>query len=177
MDILIQDLLLFSTVSKESLELGPVILADLVKEILSSHQEEFTSRKALCTVEIDSGHAVHAHRATLRQVVWNLLANAAKFVAPGTPPRIVITSQPVEGAIRLTIVDNGIGIAPEYQEQIFKIFERIHPEKYEGSGMGLAIVRQAVERMEGRLGVTSEPGKGSSFWIELPKEKPEREAA
>ena len=64
---------------------------------------------------------------------------------------------------------NGIGIAPEHQERIFRIFERLNGSTYTGTGIGLSIVRKGVERMNGRVGVTSAPGQGSRFWIELPK--------
>jgi signal transduction histidine kinase len=66
--------------------------------------------------------------------------------------------------------DNGIGIAPEYQERIFRIFERLHgPDTYAGTGVGLSIVRKGVERMGGQVGVESAPDQGSTFWVELRK--------
>ena len=74
--------------------------------------------------------------------------------------------------VRLEVADNGIGIEPVFQEKIFKVFERLHStEAYPGTGIGLAIVRKGVERMNGRVGVISELGQGSCFWIELPKTK------
>ncbi len=67
------------------------------------------------------------------------------------------------------IEDNGIGIAPEHRDRVFQMFGRIHPDhKYEGTGIGLAIVKKAAERMSGKVGFESTPGKGSTFWIELP---------
>jgi signal transduction histidine kinase len=71
--------------------------------------------------------------------------------------------------VRLWIEDNGIGIAPEYQERIFRMFERLHAAgEYPGTGIGLAIVRKGTERMGGRVGVKSVPGTGCRFWLELP---------
>jgi signal transduction histidine kinase len=70
--------------------------------------------------------------------------------------------------VRLWVEDNGIGIAPEHQERIFGLFERLHgQQEYEGTGIGLAVVRKAIERMGGRVGVISRPGEGSRFWIQL----------
>ena len=112
---------------------------------------------------------VTGHRATLIQVVANLLGNAFKFVAPGVAPRVRVRAEAREGSVRLWVEDNGIGIPPEHHERIFRVFERLHGiEAYPGTGVGLAIVRRAVARMGGRVGLESAPGRGSAFWIELP---------
>ncbi|MFN3484690.1 MAG: sensor histidine kinase, partial [Planctomycetota bacterium] len=72
------------------------------------------------------------------------------------------------------VEDTGIGVPREYWERIFRLFERLHTtQEYPGTGVGLAIVQKAVERMGGRVGVESEPGKGSRFWIELPAARAE----
>jgi signal transduction histidine kinase len=106
---------------------------------------------------------------SLTQCLTNLVGNAVKFVAPGTIPWVRICSQAQEGNGRLWIEDNGIGIQLDNNTRLFETFQRM-PEarSYDGEGVGLAIVRRAVERMGGRVGVESEPGKGSRFWIELP---------
>jgi signal transduction histidine kinase len=105
----------------------------------------------------------------LSQVVSNLLNNAVKFVAPGVKPEVLIRCQRNEGHVRLWFDDNGVGIKPEHQGRLFGMFERLHPEgKYEGTGIGLAIVRKATERMGGRVGVVSDGVHGSHFWVELP---------
>jgi signal transduction histidine kinase len=75
--------------------------------------------------------------------------------------------------VRIWVEDNGIGIPVEAQEKIFVMFYRLHREsEYSGTGIGLTIVREAIKRMGGRVGLESEPGKGSRFWIELPKGMP-----
>ena len=95
------------------------------------------------------------------------------FVPPGRKPRVVVRSERAGEYIRIWVEDNGIGIKPEYHEKVFELFQRLHaPDKYSGTGVGLAIVKKAVERMGGTVGFESEPGRGSRFWIELqPAEK------
>ena len=91
-----------------------------------------------------------------------------KFVPKGRFPSIRIWTEPRRGCVRLWIEDNGIGIPKESQDRIFGMFQRASTEaQYEGTGIGLAIVRKAIERMGGQTGVESEVGKGSRFWIEL----------
>ena len=74
-----------------------------------------------------------------------------------------------EACVRIWVEDNGIGIAPEHQDQVFRLFNRLHGEKYPGTGIGLAIVEKGIERMGGQLGVESTPGQGSKLWFELRK--------
>ncbi|HZP61210.1 MAG TPA: ATP-binding protein, partial [Opitutaceae bacterium] len=114
--------------------------------------------------------AVLANEASLTQVVSNLLTNAVKFVAPGTTAHVRVHADEIEGDVRLWIDDNGIGIDPRDHERIWKIFTRIRRAKdYEGTGIGLAIVRKAAERMNRTLGVESQLGQGSRFWLRLCK--------
>jgi signal transduction histidine kinase len=97
------------------------------------------------------------------------LSNALKFVAPGVQPCICFGSEGHDSIIRLWVDDNGIGVPPDQQERIFRVFERLHGPRYAGTGIGLSIVRKGVERMGGHVGLESTPGKGSRFWIELPR--------
>jgi signal transduction histidine kinase len=102
------------------------------------------------------------------QVLINLLSNAVKFVESGKQPQVRIYARGTGEFVRLWVEDNGIGIPNQQQAQIFGVFERLHGEEtYPGTGMGLAIVRKAVERMSGTLGVESQVGLGSRFWISL----------
>ncbi len=111
---------------------------------------------------------VQANVSALTQVFSNLMDNAVKFVEKGKSAEVVIRGEESDGWVRLWFEDNGIGIAPSARERIFEMFQRLHPVSlYDGTGMGLAIVRRAVQRMGGRVGVESAPGHGSRFWVEL----------
>jgi len=171
MDTLIRDLLSYSRLSRAALHLQPVSLASVVADVLTQLEGELRKREAQVTVEEPLPQVV-GHYATLIQVVGNLLTNAVKFVRPEIQPQVRVWAEEREEWIRLWVEDNGIGIAPEHQERIFRVFERLHGiEAYPGTGIGLAIVRKGVERMGGRVGVESEPNRGSRFWVELPKVK------
>ena len=85
-------------------------------------------------------------------------------------------AQAHNASVRLSVTDKGIGIAPQHRDRIWQVFERLHDrETYPGTGIGLAIVKRAIARMEGSCGVESEVDKGSTFWIELPLMQPEKE--
>ncbi len=181
MDQLIQDLLAYSRIGFDELLLSPVALQDVLADASAQLDAEFRRRAADVTIATALPLVV-AHRSTLVQVVVNLLTNAIKFVPAGVQPCVCVRAeartdaghtdgQPTGArrAVRLWVEDNGIGIAPEYHERIFGVFERLHaPSVYPGTGIGLAIVRKAVSRMGGRAGVESQAGAGSRFWIELP---------
>jgi len=112
---------------------------------------------------------VQGNRSVLIQVFSNLLSNAIKF--SGDKPRVhVRADMHASGMAHVWVEDQGIGIAPEHQERIFGVFESLHGvETYPGTGIGLAIVKKGIERLGGRVGVESEVGHGSRFWIELPR--------
>lgn len=107
----------------------------------------------------------------LTQALTNLLSNAVKFVPPGLPPRVHVRAETVECRVRLWVQDNGVGIAPGHRDRLFRLFERIDPS-FPGTGVGLAIVKKAAEKIGGAVGFESEPGRGSRFWMELPAAGP-----
>jgi PAS domain S-box-containing protein len=168
MDQLIQDILTYSRLSRREIKLSPISLDKITREIARQHVETIRSTHAEITLE-GKLLSVMGHEASLTQAIANLLNNAVKFVAPGTKPKVRVWTERRNRDVRLWIEDNGIGIKPEYQHRLFSVFERIHPEKnYEGTGIGLAIVRKAAERMGGKAGVESDGVTGSKFWIQLP---------
>ncbi|UCD58739.1 MAG: PAS domain S-box protein, partial [Candidatus Hydrogenedentota bacterium] len=112
---------------------------------------------------------VRGHERTLVRLMTNLISNAIKFVPPERRPEVCIGATRSGNRVRVSVQDNGIGIAPEYREKIFRMFERLHSRhEYPGTGVGLAIVKKAVELHGGKVGVESEHGKGSTFWFEIP---------
>jgi PAS domain S-box-containing protein len=167
MDELIRDLLEYSHLARTDLKLDPVPLEGAVTEALAQQERLIKDRNAQVTVDRPLP-VVQAHGPTLTRVLANLVSNAVKFVSPGKTPVVRVRSEPRKGRVRLWVEDNGIGIEAAYLERIFRVFERLNrQEEYPGTGIGLAIVRRAVERMGGRSGVESTPGQGSRFWIDL----------
>jgi signal transduction histidine kinase len=172
MDHLIQDILAYSRLTTEEIRPQIVELLPLVEQVLQQMAVDVEARQAQIVVEPPLP-AVVGERLILSQVLVNLLSNALKFVDKGVVPRVRVWAEGGDGKVRLWVEDNGVGIAPEHKERIFRVFERLHGrESYAGTGIGLAIVRRGLERLGGAAGVESEPGKGSRFWIELPRERP-----
>lgn len=166
LDQLIQDVLTYSRIRKGELRMERVELQPLLEEIIDTYPDLHPSKTDI--VLETPVFAVQGNRAGLTQVFSNLLGNAVKFVKPGERPRVVIRYERRKEWGRIWFEENGIGIPPSAQKQIFDLFQRLHrPEEYEGTGLGLAIVRKAVERMGGTFGVESEEGVGSRFWVEL----------
>jgi len=167
LDAMIRDVLRYSRIARTEIDLHPVGLEHVVREALA---QNVALHGVTDHIEIAAPLLpVIGNEALLAQCVSNLLLNAVKFVAPGLTPKVCVRTQRRDNFVRLWIEDNGIGIAPEDLGRLFGMFERIHPEsKFEGSGVGLAIVKRAVMRMGGQVGVNSEPDRGSSFWIDLP---------
>ncbi len=176
MDQLLLDLLAFGRTARAEMELTPV-------EVLKAWnvaQFQVSTQVESCGAQIEtigSLPVVRAHEATLSQCLANLLSNALKFVAPGVQPQVrfwaedrgVAADGTREGKVRLYLQDNGLGIAAEHHERVFRVFERLHGPRYSGTGIGLSIVRKGVERMGGDIGLKSNLNEGSVFWIELRK--------
>ena len=167
LDRLISDLLAYTRVSKTKVELRPVQLQALVSDIQREHPE-FQAPQADVRLE-GALLPVIGNEAYLTQCVTNLLGNAVKFVQEGEKPVVRIWTERRDAMVRLYVRDEGIGIPPEQLSRAFEMFERLHTTgSYEGTGVGLAIVRRAVQRMKGTVGVDSKVGEGTTFWIELP---------
>jgi PAS domain S-box-containing protein len=167
MDALIRDLLDYSRLSRSEVEFENVDLKSVLETVLRQLDSEIEASGAKVTV-MEPLPEVLSHASTLEQVVGNLISNAIKFVPTGVKPEVLVWAEQPGHVVKLWVEDNGIGISPEHQERIFHIFERLHGIKaYPGTGIGLAMVRRGMEKLGGKAGVESTPGKGSKFWIEL----------
>lgn len=168
LDRLTLDVLAYSRVSRAECAVHPVDLNRLLSDILDQYPQ-FASAKARIEIEGEL-LPVMGHPALLTQCISNLLGNALKFVDEGKEPQVRIFTEKAGENVRLYICDNGIGIAAEHRERLFKLFGRVHDEKrYDGTGIGLAVVKRAVDRMGGAVDFESQPGRGTQFWIELPQ--------
>ena len=167
MDQMVLDLLAFTRLSHEPMQIEVLNPEELIQGIVHD-RSEFQAPRAIITLQSPL-QKVMGNSASLTQCLMNLLDNAIKFVAPGIRPEVRIYSEDAGLLTRLYVQDNGIGISPDSRPQLFRMFHRFHGRNYPGTGIGLAIVRKAVERMDGNVGVDSQSGQGTRFWIELRK--------
>jgi PAS domain S-box-containing protein len=169
MDKLIRDVLIYSRLSLSNIQKQKIDLKKLLNDTLLRY-EEFQGDRIDVVVRQPLS-LVCADETLLIQVLANVFGNALKFVPTGTKPRVEVWTEEKAGKTRVWMKDNGIGIRPEFQPRIFGMFERAHQDpRVEGTGIGLAIARRVLGRMEGEIGVESDGEHGSAFWIELPCE-------
>lgn len=167
MDRLTQDVLAYTRLARGEMPLAPVDVEAAVHETLE-HYPQLTDVRSFLTLRRPIATVI-AHRPSLVQALSNLIGNSVKFARPDVPLRITISTQVRGGRVRISIKDNGIGIDPAHHAKVFRLFERAVGQHVPGTGIGLAIVKKAAERMGGSAGVSSELGKGARFWVELAK--------
>jgi light-regulated signal transduction histidine kinase (bacteriophytochrome) len=168
LDRMIRDVLRYSHVSRMEIERGAVELDKLVRNVIATEPALDTHRDAIKI--INPLPALMSSAELLKESIAALLSNAVKFVPPGRAPQVKIRAEERPNRVRVWCEDNGAGITPEFQQRAFSMFERIHAgQDSEGNGVGLAIVKRAVTRLGGEVGVESTPGEGSRFWIDLPR--------
>lgn len=175
MKLMIADILNYSRLSTNDNNHTLVDLNELVAEVMEDYEILIAERKAVIRL---ANHlpSLSLNRGQMKQVFQNLISNSIKFSKPGVPPQIVISSGPAtldEGhpleACRITLIDNGIGFDAQFNEKIFSLFERLNTkDKYEGSGIGLAITKKIIDKHQGRIKASSQEGQGARFDILLP---------
>ncbi|MFC3417353.1 PAS domain-containing protein [Algoriphagus hitonicola] len=172
---IILDLLEFSRVGKQEEEIKPIDLQELVKEVGLLQKRVLEEKNGQL---IFDGHPkVKSYPSPLLQVLHNLIGNAIKYSKPDVPPIVEVTCKELATYWTISVSDNGIGIKSDYFDKIFVIFQRLHrKEEYNGTGMGLAIVKKIIEGLGGKIWVESTLDVGSTFTFTLPK-KPYEENA
>jgi PAS domain S-box-containing protein len=164
---LIRDLLQFSRLETQARNPVPADAGRAVTDALELHAGQLAELGG--SVTVGQLPTVLADPAQLEQVFVNLVGNAIKYRQPDTAPEIAISARRTDGWWEFAVADNSIGIEAEYFDRIFEMFRRLHThDKYEGTGIGLAVVKRIVERHGGRIWVESTPGVGSTFFFTLP---------
>lgn len=168
MRTLIDDLLAYSKLDRRTQYKQQIIMSELVNELLAEHSLELEQRGVQVNMRLERC-VFMADRETMRQALGNLIDNAIKYSKYASPSRIEVGYEYQTKFMHLWVRDNGIGFEMENQNKIFELFQRLHSqEEYAGTGVGLAIVQKAVQRMDGRIRVESAPGQGATFTLELP---------
>jgi signal transduction histidine kinase len=172
MAALIEDLLAYSRLERVTLESAAIDLREMVDKVLAEQADEVTASGAELVVDLPAVK-IRGDRQGVLIVLRNLLQNALKFSRETDSPRIELRGRIRQDKLLLSVADNGIGFDMRYHERIFEIFQRLNQaERYPGTGVGLALVRKAVQRMGGRVWAESEPGEGARFWLEFTLEGP-----
>jgi light-regulated signal transduction histidine kinase (bacteriophytochrome) len=166
MGMLIDDLLRFSRLSRTEMIREPVVMSDLVAQIWQELQD--STGEDIGRPEVADLPDCIADRSLLKQVLFNLLANAVKFTRSVSPRRIEVFAEQHGTETVYVVRDNGVGFSMAYADKLFGVFQRLHrAEEFEGTGVGLALCRRIVERHGGRIWAESAPGKGASFRFTL----------
>jgi len=167
MQTLINDLLTFSRVTTKAQPFSRVDLNLIAREVLSDL--EVRIEQAGGRVEVSTLPVIDADPLQMRQLLQNLIANALKFRKPDQPPVVQIFAASNDGVCKIFVADNGIGFDEKYLDRIFTVFQRLHGRgAYEGTGVGLAVCRRIVERHQGSITASTQPGQGATFIVTLP---------
>ena len=168
MGLLIADLLDYSRMERRHMERQDVDVRTLVEQALEFYASDIERLGTQVENRVDDMR-LSVDREGLSVILRNLIGNAVKFSRDCRPPKIEIGASEAPGCRRIWVRDNGIGFDMKYYDRIFSIFQRLHrAEDYAGTGVGLALVAKAVERMEGRVWAESTPGQGAAFYLEFP---------
>jgi light-regulated signal transduction histidine kinase (bacteriophytochrome) len=175
MQNLIEDLLAFSRLGTRQGRIEQVSSQAVVEDVL--HTLDSRIKEANAEVVVGELPTMYADKSQIGQVFQNLIGNALKFRREGVKHRVEVSAMKIDGFYQFVVLDNGIGIAPEFFERIFTIFQRLHSrEAYSGSGIGLSIVKRIVERHGGRVWLESLPSQGTAFYFTFPIKSPTKDA-
>jgi len=167
MEMLVRDLLSYTKASAVENTKEKVDANEALKTTLANLAGAISEAGA--TVTSESLPILSVHELHLQQIFQNIIGNAVKYRSPDRAPAVHVSAQRKKGSWTFAIADNGIGIEPQYKDNIFGLFKRLHTvDQYSGTGIGLAICRRIVGRYGGRIWVESEPGKGSTFRFTIP---------
>jgi signal transduction histidine kinase len=162
---LVKALLDLVRVSHESNPLRTFPASDSVEQAIAALRTYIDERNA--TVIYDSLPVVTADPEQLASVFQNLISNGIKYQS-GNSPEVRITAERHQADYVFCVADNGIGIAARYHDEVFRIFSRLHPKQFDGTGIGLATTKRIIERHGGSIWLASEEGRGSRFFFSLP---------
>ena len=166
---LISDLLEYSRMERRDMAPEPLALRPLIEAVLDGYQADIERQGVLVQVEMDD-FMLALDREGMSVVLRNLIGNALKFSRDSQPPRMGIGTRLEAGRRVLWVRDNGVGFDMKYHDRMFGIFQRLHrAEEFAGTGVGLALVAKAVQRMGGRVWAESSPGAGATFFLEFPQ--------
>jgi len=169
MSHLINDILSYSKVDSTDANAVQVNLSSLLENLIGSIKSTIKEKNANIELKNIPENIVADFR-KIQQVFQNLLTNALKFNQQDISPKIIISCIEKSDHWQFSIKDNGIGIAPEFQKKIFGMFKRLHnPHQYEGTGIGLALVKKIIEQHQGNIWVKSEINQGADFFFTIPK--------
>jgi signal transduction histidine kinase len=168
MGALISDLLDYSRMERRTMEHQAVALLPLVELVLEGHSADIASAGTAVRLQVEP-MTLELDREGLAVVLRNLVGNAVKFSQGNPQPVVEIGARSEAGRRILWVKDNGVGFDMKYHDRIFGIFQRLQrTEDYSGTGVGLALVAKAVQRMGGRVWAESTPGQGATFHLEFP---------
>ena len=169
MSQLIDDLLEYSRLERREFKQDRIELGPLITTVVEQKKREASETSIDFVVRVNGGSVV-ADPSGLTQSLRNYIDNAVKFTAKVSNPRIEVGSEETMKNFVVWVQDNGVGFDMKFHDRIFNIFQRLNSnEEYPGTGIGLAIVRKAMERMGGRAWAESQPGQGARFYLEIPK--------
>ncbi|MDB5036380.1 MAG: Signal transduction histidine kinase [Chlorobi bacterium] len=174
MHVLINDLLSYSRVTSQAQPFVQVDLEGIIGDVLSDLEVRIQQTGG--RVDVGTLPRIEADALQMRQLFQNLIGNGLKFHRPDVPPVVTIRAAQDADRVAITVEDNGIGFDEKYLDRIFTPFQRLHSrERYEGTGMGLAVSRKIVERHGGSIDAESIPGSGATFHVNIPIQQPKQQ--